>query len=206
MSVKNVGKGWEAYYRANQNRTTSPLLRRALGADCLPQGNAQAVDLGCGAGVETALLLNAGWNVLAIDKEPAAIARVEALRSAQMGGRLVVDASRFEDLETLPLSALIHAGLSLPFCAPARFPRLWSQIVAALEPGGIFVGHLFGDRHEWVGHSEMSFHAKEEVEALCRGLTIELLRETEGEGGLVPHHWHRFDLIVCKPQGGPCES
>lgn len=198
MSVKNVEKRWEAYYRANQDRTISPLLRRALGADCLPQGNTQAVDLGCGAGVETALLLNAGWNVLAIDKEPAAIARVEALRSAQTGGRLEVNASRFEDLETLPSSALIHAGLSLPFCTPAGFPQFWSIIIAALEPGGTFVGHLFGDRHDWAGHPEMSFHAKEEVETLCRGLTIELLRETEGDGGLVPHHWHRFDLIARK--------
>lgn len=72
------------------------------------------------------------------------------------------------------------------------------MILSALEPGGLFVGHLFGDRHDWAKHPAMSFHSKEEVEALCSGLEIELFRESEGEGGLVKHHWHRFDLILRK--------
>lgn len=199
MSVTDEEKGWEAFYRANQNRAASPLLHRALGPDCLPQGNGHAVDLGCGAGVETALLLNARWNVLAIDKEPRAIARVETLGTAQFSGRLTAVVSRFEELVGLPSSALVHAGLSLPFCAPASFPQLWALVVSALEPGGVFVGHLFGDRHEWAEQPDMSFHAKEEVEALCSGLTVELLREAEGDGGHVPHHWHRFDIIARKP-------
>ncbi|MGO2991875.1 MAG: hypothetical protein ACTIDY_10410 [Halomonadaceae bacterium] len=45
----------------------------------------------------------------------------------------------------------------------------------------------------------MSFHSTQEVEALCNGLEVELFRESEGEGGLVTHHWHRFDLILRKP-------
>lgn len=62
-------------------RATSPLLRRALGEECLPKGNGHAIDLGCGGGIETALLLKSGWKVLAIDKEPNAIARVETLKA-----------------------------------------------------------------------------------------------------------------------------
>ncbi|WGK62286.1 methyltransferase domain-containing protein [Halopseudomonas sp. SMJS2] len=197
MPPTNPRKGWEGYYRANQDRPASPLLRRILGPDLLPQGNRQAIDLGCGAGLETASLLNARWNVLAIDREPRAIERVEALAAGQ-SGRLVTVTSCFEELEELPSSALIHAGLSLPFCAPAGFPRLWALIAAALEPGGIFVGHLFGDRHDWASYPEMSFHTREEVEALCSEFVIELLRESEGDGGLVPHHWHRFDIILRK--------
>ncbi|GAB6194582.1 methyltransferase domain-containing protein [Desulfocastanea catecholica] len=201
MPNTDEGKRWQAYYRANQDRAASPLLRRALGPDLLPRGNGQAVDLGCGAGVETMLLLNVRWNVLAIDKEPRAIARVEALGANQSDGQLDAVLSCFEELEELPSSALIHTGLSLPFCAPASFPKLWALIVSALEPGGKFVGHLFEARHDWAEHSEMGFHTKEEVEALCSGLTVELLREAEGDGGHVPHHWHRFDLIVIKPAG-----
>lgn len=160
MSLTDTKNGWEAYYRANQDRPTSPLLRRALGPDLLPQGNGYAIDLGCGAGLETALLLNARWNVLAIDKEPRAIERVEALVAGQSDGRLVAVVSRFEELEELPSAALVHAGLSLPFCAPGSFPGLRALIVAALEPGGIFVGHLFCDRHDWTLHSGMSFHTR----------------------------------------------
>lgn len=191
--------GWEAFYCTNQTRAASPLLRRALGDECLPKGNSHAIDLGCGGGIETALLLKSGWKVLAIDKEPNAIARVEALKVELLGADLTVITARFEELESLPSSALIHAGLSLPFCEPMHFSILWDMILSALEPGGLFVGHLFGNRHDWAKHPAMSFHSTQEVEALCNGLEVELFRESEGEGGLVTHHWHRFDLILRKP-------
>jgi len=42
----------------------------------------QAVDLGCGDGTETLALLEAGWTVLAIDREPAAIEYVRSSKSA----------------------------------------------------------------------------------------------------------------------------
>lgn len=202
MPISEVEKdeGWERFYRATAGRATSPLLRRALGPGFLPYGSSRAVDLGFGAGVETAFLLSAGWQVLAIDKEPRAVARLKALEAtAQTRDRLVAIAKSFEELEELPSSALIHAGLSLPFCAPASFSRFWTLIVAALEPDGKFVGHFFGDKHDWTRRSEMSFHTKGQVQDLCNGLEIELLRETEGDGGQVPHHWHRFDLIAKKP-------
>lgn len=190
--------GWEAFYCANQMRATSPLLRRALGEECLPKGNGHAIDLGCGGGIETALLLKSGWKVLAIDKEPNAIARVETLKAELPSADLTILTSSFEELKGLPSSALIHAGLSLPFCEPTHFPALWNMILSALEPGGLFVGHLFGNRHDWAKHSAISFHSTQEVEALCNGLEVELFRESEGEGGLVKHHWHRFDLILRK--------
>ncbi|MFG6666251.1 class I SAM-dependent methyltransferase [Halomonas sp. HNIBRBA4712] len=197
---KNNETGWEAFYTANQTRPASPLLRRALGEQCLPVGNGHAVDLGCGSGIETAMLSSAGWSVLAIDKEPRAIERVEALKAELPSTELMVWASSFEELESLPPSALIHAGLSLPFCHPTRFSALWGLVRSALEPGGVFAGHLFGNGHDWATNSGMNFHSKREVEALCDGLEIELLRESEGEGGLVLHHWHRFDLILRKPR------
>lgn len=145
-----------------------------------------------------AMLSSAGWRVLSIDKEPQAVERIEALKAELPAAELTVWATSFEELENLPPSALIHAGLSLPFCDPAHFPALWAMIVSALTTGGVFSGHLFGDSHDWAAQSGMSFHSRREVEALCEGLNIELLRESEGEGGVVPHHWHRFDLILRK--------
>ena len=191
--------GWEAFYRANQTRAASPLLRRALGDECLPKGNGHAIDLGCGGGIETALLLTSGWKVLAIDKAPNAIVRVETLKAELPSADLTILTSSFEELKGLPSSSLAHAGLGLPLCEPTHFPTLWDMILSALEPGGLFVGHLFGDRHDWAKHPAMSFHSMQEIEALCDGLKIELLRESEGEGGQVTHHWHRFDLILRKP-------
>ena len=63
---------WEAYYQASEQRGQSPLLSRALNLISANEGSRQAVDLGCGAGMETRQLLAAGWDVLAIDREAGA--------------------------------------------------------------------------------------------------------------------------------------
>jgi hypothetical protein len=47
---------------------------------------------------------------------------------------------------TLPPAHLIHAGYSLPFCAPGDFRGVWAGIRRALAPAGIFAGQLFGLR------------------------------------------------------------
>lgn len=122
------------------------------------------------------MLLNAAWNVLAIDREPRAIARVAASATDPPAGRADAVISCFEELGELAPSTLIHAALSLAFCCtPANFPRLWALIVSALEPGVQFAAHFFGDRHDWAGDSETSFRTKDEVAALqrleCRAAT-----------------------------------
>lgn len=56
------------------NRASSPLLNCAID-HVKDQHPRNAVDLGYGAGNETWQLIKAGWHVLAIDKEPEAVAR-----------------------------------------------------------------------------------------------------------------------------------
>ena len=86
---------WEAYYQASEQRGQSPLLSRALSLISANEGSRQAVDLGCGAGMETRQLLAAGWDVLAIDREAVAIARTSALSQGVSGGRLATLACDF---------------------------------------------------------------------------------------------------------------
>ena len=102
---------WEAYYQASEQRRQSPLLSRALSFISASEGSRQAVDLGCGAGMETRQLLAAGWDVLAIDRETGAIARTSALSQGVSGGRLATLACDFEQLTQLPASRLIHARI-----------------------------------------------------------------------------------------------
>lgn len=195
---------WAAYYQAHEGRAVSPLLRSAITQIADDQSHRQAVDLGCGAGYETRFLLEAGWDVLAVDKEPLAIERVQSVRAVEYGSNLVAVATSFEELTVLPCSALIHAGLSLPFCRPQSFASLWALILSSLKPGGVFVGHLFGNRDDWSGNADMSFHTAAEVTALLADLNVRYLRELDEDGNSMqgPKHWHRFDIIASKPVGG----
>lgn len=192
---------WNAFYERTAKRGPSPLLSRAIDQvkHQLPR---EAIDLGCGAGNETWQLIQAGWQVLAIDKEPEAIARTISRSSVDDAGMLDAQVADFETLCELPATTLIHAGLALPFCHPSRFDHLWRLMRTALIPGGVFVGHFFGLRHSWTNQEQMSFHSKEDVQRLCDGLEMLLLRESESPMVVASEsvNWHRIDVIVRKAQ------
>ena len=108
--------------------------------------------------------------------------------------------SDFECLPALPRSNLIHAGLALPFCRPKSFKQLWDQVLHALEPGGVFVGHFFGPQHGWSTFAHLTFHSELDIRRMCEGLEVNLLRETQTitQTPSGPLNWHRFDLIAQK--------
>ncbi|HDS1816312.1 TPA: class I SAM-dependent methyltransferase [Pseudomonas putida] len=191
---------WNAFYERTDKRAPSPLLSCAID-HVKHQHPRHAVDLGCGAGNEAWQLIQAGWHVLAIDKEPEAVARTISKCSMNDAAMLDAKVADFEYLAELPASMLIHAGLALPFCHPARFDHLWGQIRDALLPGGVFVGHFFGMRHSWANQEQMSFHGVPTVQRLAEGLDILLLRETETAMVIDSEsvNWHRIDVIVRKP-------
>ncbi|GLO09846.1 TPA: methyltransferase domain-containing protein [Pseudomonas putida] len=190
---------WKAFYDRTDKRAPSVLLNRALdlASDLRPR---LAIDLGCGTGNEAWQLIQAGWQVLAIDKEPEAIVRTMNKCSMDDARQLDARVADFEYLTELPPSNLIHAGLSLPFCHPSRFPYLWSQICKSLPTGGVFAGHFFGKKHSWASQKRMSFHSADDIEAMAAGFQVILLRETESsmiiDSELV--NWHRIDVILRK--------
>jgi SAM-dependent methyltransferase len=166
-----------------------------------PRRKRTAVDLGFGAGNDTLELLHRQWRVLAIDGEPAAREFLAGRVPARQRGSLTLQTSPMEGL-SLPKVDLVYASFSLPFCAPAEFPRLWATIRRALVPGGHFAGQLFGDRDGWAGKRPMTFHTIRQARALTKGYRVELFRETVEEGRSYdgPKHWHIFDLILEKPR------
>ena len=188
---------WSQYYKFAAGRPPREFLGRTLKR--FPTAGL-AIDLGCGTGPETILLLDQGWQVLAIDQQEAAI---QALRSSVSSGasdRLQTLMAPFETLD-LPVADLIWVGLSLPFCHPDHFETLWGKICSALLPGGRFAGDFFGPRHAWSGQKEMTFHTKEEVLTMCDGLQLEYLVEEEGEQQTAQQgmqHWHMFTISARK--------
>ncbi|MFN8466411.1 MAG: methyltransferase domain-containing protein [Caldilineaceae bacterium] len=192
---------WVQFYRASQGRQARALFTVALTAfagDGFDPAGAQAVDLGCGDGTETAALLAQGWYVLAIDQEPAAIASVIAKAPAAAQPRLQARAVAFEAVE-LPAAHFVYAGVSLPFCAPEHFPGLWAKVVKCLRPGGRFAGHFFGERDGWHADTKMTFHTVPDVQRLFTGFTVESFVEVEEDKPSAlgeMKHWHSIEVVA----------
>jgi len=79
---------WTKYYEANDDRPPRQMLLDVL--DRFGAGWFEAVDLGCGSGIDTLAMLDRGWSVTAIDAEEEAIRRVRkvARKKAQRDGLL----------------------------------------------------------------------------------------------------------------------
>lgn len=185
---------WTKYYEAAGEEPRETLLF-ALERFERP---GRAVDLGCGTGRDAVELLRRGWAVTAIDAQPEAISR---LRSRDLGtgsARLTTRVSRFEDA-TWGEADLVNSSWALPFCPPARFAEVWARIVASIAPGGRFSGQLFGDRDGWSGEEDMTFHRRQEAEALLTAFEVELFDEVEEDSQTAvgdPKHWHVYHVVA----------
>jgi tellurite methyltransferase len=185
---------WSDYYEANDDRAPRPMLLDVLASFPAP---GDAVDLGCGSGIDTAAMLGRGWNVFSTDAEEEAIRRLRARVPAATPDRLRTVMGRMEEVE-LPASDLVWAGFSLFFCDPGRFPDLWARIGAAVRPGGRFAGELLGERDTWAPDDGISSFSRHEAEGLFDRWTIERFEEEENDGEACsgPKHWHVFHVVA----------
>ena len=186
-----MSSGWGRYYAAAGEAPRDTLV---AAADAFAEPGF-AVDLGCGTGRDTLELLRRGWRVLAIDAEPEAIERLLARADSEM---LETQVARFDEARW-PEAELVNSSFALPFCPPDAFPAVWSRIVASLRPGGRFSGHLFGDRDEWAGETDMSFHSRAAAEALFDDFELERFDEVDEAGKTAvgePKHWHLFHVVA----------
>lgn len=186
-----------ASYNARPTRAVRPLCQAVLEA-AGPGAGRLAVDLGCGAGIETRALLMAGWRVLALDGEPGTRDRVLSTTQGTPQDQLTIDAIHFRDLVALPAADLLFAGYSLPYIHPLDFARIWGLIRASLRPDAWFAGNLFGVRDSWAGNPEATFLGEEAARALFEGMEILMFNEVEEDGQAdgASKHWHVFDIIA----------
>jgi tellurite methyltransferase len=193
---------WSDYYEQNDARAPRAMLLDVL--DRFGPGARDAVDLGCGSGIDTVAMLGKGWTVFAMDAEPEAIDRLRSRLPAALQPRLATLVSAMEDV-AVPPSDLIWAGYSLFFCRPDRFHGVWSGLRRAVRPGGRFAGQILGDRDTWAGDDGISWFARDAAEALFDGWTIERfdVEDEDGEACSGPKHWHVFHVVARAPGPGP---
>lgn len=188
----------------SQHESREPRKSEATPATVL-----RAADLGCGNGRDTILLLERGWQVLAIDAELQAITtlrdRVQkrARHTPNLGQHLTTQSCSFADIDWPASLQLINASFSLPFCPPDRFLGVWQAIRQVLQAGGWFCGQFFGDRDEWSVYDNVTSVSRSELLVLLQGAKIIELEEEEYDGQTAtgtPKHWHIFHVIVQFPK------
>ncbi len=193
---------WSRYYEVTADRpaweTVKLALRLFAAEDAQGPRRRLAVDLGCGAGRDARDLLLAGWHVLAIDREPAAIAALDAATPPHLRPALETQVA---DLATVDLPAcdLVNASLCLPFLAPGPFWRTWERVLGAVPIGGRVSAMLFGNHDGSASDPSMTCPPPQMIRETLSSFEIEhwVDREEETETALgEPHHFHLVELVA----------
>ena len=187
-------QNWEDFYKFTKGRPPWPLLVNAV--SLLPH-KGRALELGSGAGRDTVYLLEQGFHVTAVDKDPHAIAILAELPQHNL--RLIQSA--FEDFKFGPeMYDLVSAQFALPFTSNERFDEVFARVKDSLRPGGIFVGQLFGMHDEWnTPGNHMTFLERGQAADLLTGMKVIEFREEDVDGHVAngaPKHWHVFHIIA----------
>ncbi len=196
---KSADWDWSEYFDKINDPPMRGTVQAAIDVLGLGQGR-PAIDLGCGHGNDTVHMLNAGFEVLAMDTS------AEGLRRLQNRADLEADllSAQKASFHTADWKKNIwtNAGFALPFCPSDKFDQVWQRISENLQDGGIFSGQLFGIEDSWNGKvSDMNFHSEESVRALCNSYGIMHFEEEKGDGKDAvgrPKYWHIFHIVLQK--------
>lgn len=180
---------WDEYNEFTKNKPPRELLKKAIGT------GGYALDLGAGALNDTRYLLEQGYEVDVVDSNPSILEIGKDLRAHFF-------VSRFDAFD-FPIAKydLIHAGYALPFNPPETFDAMFARLIASLKPGGVFVGQFFGVEDSWSSSKKMTFHTKEQIEALLTGFAVSHFEETKKEGKTAMGQnkfWHVFEVITTR--------
>lgn len=162
-------------------------------------GCGKALDTGCGPGLASIYLLEKSWKVVAIDKDPEMVMRLQR-KVARLNHQqnIVVQCADFI-LAELPEVHLMHAGYAMQYVPPYLFDATWRKLTACIAYDGIFAGQFFGT-HDLFGHSK-DYSVFDE--ASCRSLFSQwelLMFDTYlGPGHRNPERiWHFFTVVAPK--------
>lgn len=200
MSQQDRSAGWAAYYDKLRDRPPRRTVVAALDLFGKPDADALATDLGCGDGRDVVEMVRRGWNVIAVNSEPAALQHLAA-RPMTQAGRVTPIAARLEEVP-LPIAVKwVNSSFAMPLCEPPRFSHLWARIRDALPVGGRFSGQWYGPRDSWNGRPGMTFLDRAAAQTLLEGFDTEMFEEEEADSVTPrgnPKHWHIFHIVARK--------
>lgn len=132
------------YINKNRSRAVKNLLIMALKTvtSDLPK---QAIDLGCGLGIETAYLSQlSNWRVLAIDNNSELLDQAQGKIEPRHKEHIQFLNVSFESVTTLPSCDLLYCYHSLHFIDHVHYERIWNLILSSIRINGTLAISLFG--------------------------------------------------------------
>ena len=182
------------FYERTKDGPPSRLLVQALD-HCVRRTD--ALDLACGAGRDTRLLLQQGFHVTAVDRNAEAFSYFRDMPQEQ----ITLVHSSIENF-TFETYDLINAQWALPFIQNDLFEDTLTKIKQALRPDGIFTGQFFGIHDTWnTPGTTMTFCTQEQAQQFLCDLSIITFGEVDEEGETAlgrSKHWHVFHFIARK--------
>ncbi len=207
QEANKTSDSWNAFQKDKKRNVASNAAKKAL--ELFASRKGFAVDIGCGAGADSLLMLDADWKVMALDYNTLGINIVYEGLEGERKGNLIIVEDRFENMK-LPICNWLNASFALPFVQAKDYPEVWKKVKDAIEIGGRFSGTFFGNKDSWAhGNTKKTFHTKEQVMELFKDFEIEWFEEREHEGKSIdsegiehPKHWHTFEVVSRKIRGG----
>lgn len=198
---------WERYLKEKADQSPRPFIVDALASLPSPFAGAIALDMGCGVGNETLLLLQKGYRVFAVDNQEFAFDILHKNpKLISYGDQLTPLVVSFEDFPPYPLPKveMIVASYSLPYCNPHQFNKFWENLVRQLKEGGYFIGHTFDPGFTAFSkkdQQQMTFHTRAQTLALFKEFDILHFKEVQ-HPGLAAGTFDHFYEIVARKKGG----
>ena len=166
------------YLNLVAKEAANPILTTFIGG--LPKG-AHVLDLGCGPGVSSAAMAQAGMSVDATDAVP------EMVALADVHPGVSARVARFEEIAGTDIYDGIWANFSLLHAPKADMPAHLARLRSALKPGGLF--HIgmktgAGEHRDSLGRM-YSYYTEEELCGLLKEAGLTPFSSTTGsEPGL----------------------
>lgn len=186
---------WPTYFKRTADNPPNDTLVRAE-KEC--RNKDTALDFGCGAGRDSRYLLECGYDVTAVDKEPSSRTFLKKLPSQN---KLHIEVTDFADFQFDEYD-LINSMFALPFMKPEDFEIVVPRLLKSIKQKGIFSGNFFGPNDEWnKPGSEMTFITRQQLDEYFDSFDYVLCKEKDAMGELAsgePKHWHMFVVVARK--------
>ena len=158
------------------------------------------LELGGGGLIETQFLLEKGYEVHVVDKDPERKKIANALNNKSLIFNLKsVEAYDFAENN---YDAVI-SFLTLPFIHSKEFASIISKVKNSIKPGGYITASFFGNDDAWKGVKEnMTFITRSELQSLFEEFDILELLEEKISAPMVNgvlKDWHIFKIFAKKP-------
>ena len=198
--MRSSNWNWSEFQKNMTTKPINPILTRVL--ELFGDYKGTAIDLGCGSGIDTIHLVNLGWRVCSIDGTIDGFENIKGqLQEDKLSSVDFIHAD-FENV-VMPEVDLVYSAYSIPFCKQKAFEAFWSNVVASVNTGGRFAGHLFGEQDGWANFiDDITLKTKAEAFDLFKNFEIEyfdeLCEDKPSKNGLGTKRWHVFEIIAMK--------